>query len=84
MSEEFTSLAIIGERFLWCVLLICVIDDRALLSVVYDRASVDKSHSNYSNVTSGPSWQTLAKVRAGQMGRLSPESPPHSRTKQTA
>lgn len=41
MSEEFTSLAIIGERFLWCVLLICVIDDRALLSVVYDRASVD-------------------------------------------
>lgn len=41
MSKEFRSVAIIGERLLWCVLLICVIDDRALLSVVYDRVSVD-------------------------------------------
>lgn len=41
MSKEFRSLAIIGERFMWYVPLICVIDDRALLSVVYDRASVD-------------------------------------------
>lgn len=41
MSKEFRSQAITRERFLWCMLLICVIDDRALLSVVYDRASVD-------------------------------------------
>lgn len=81
MSEEFRSVAIIGERFLWCVLLICVIDDRALLSAVYDRASVDLAHSNYSSVTS---WQTPAKVRAGQMGSLSPEYLPQGRTKQTA
>lgn len=41
MSKEFRYLANIEERFLGCVLLICVIDDRTLLSVVYDRASVD-------------------------------------------
>lgn len=41
MSNEFRDQAIIGERFLWCMLLICVIDDRALLSVVYDRATLD-------------------------------------------
>lgn len=40
MSKEFRCLAITGGWFLWCVLLICVIDDRALLIVVYDRASV--------------------------------------------
>lgn len=36
------------------MLLICVIDDGALLSVVYDAASVDRSHRNYSNVTGMP------------------------------
>lgn len=46
------------------MLLIFVIDDRALLSVVYDGASVDQSHSNYSHVTSTRSSQTLAKVKA--------------------
>lgn len=55
------------------MLLICVIDDGALLSVVYDGASVDWSHSNYSNVTGGLGCQTPAKVRAGQMESHSPE-----------
>lgn len=72
-SEEFRSQAIIRVRLLWRVLLICVIDDGAPLSVVYDGASVDRSHSNYSNVTGGPGCQAPAKVRAGQMGSHSPE-----------
>lgn len=84
MPKEFKPQAIRRKRLVWCMLLICVIDDRALLSVVYDRASVDQSHSNYSNVTGRPCEQIPAKVRAGQMGGLSPEHVPQTRTKRTA
>lgn len=41
MPKELKPQAITRNRFVWCMLLICVIDDRALLSVVYDRASAD-------------------------------------------